>query len=78
MALGFVRRTRFRITIGVIAAAVVSLFLAFRLSPWPGALLIRQVFENDANNVLKEMETHAAANVASILNERCRAGDGDA
>ncbi len=78
MALGFVRRKRFRITIGVIAMAVVSLFLAFRLSPWSDALLIRQVFENEANNVLKEMETHAAANVASILHERCRAGDGDA
>lgn len=78
MAIGFVRRKRFLIPIGVIATAVVSLFLAFRLGPWPGALLIRQVFENDANDVLKEMVTHAPANVASILNERCRAGDGDA
>lgn len=78
MAKRFMRRKRFRVTAGVIAAVILSILLAFNLSPWPGALVIRAVFENDANNVLKEMETHAPEGVASIRNEQYRAGDSNA
>ncbi|HEV2528755.1 MAG TPA: alpha/beta hydrolase [Thermomicrobiales bacterium] len=57
---------------------MVAALLAFNLSPWPGALLIRHVFEDGADNVREQMEKHAPDGVASILNEQYRAGDEDA
>ncbi len=41
--------------VGVVVAAVV----AFNVSPWPGALLIRSVFQSNAEKVLTIMQTYA-------------------
>ncbi|MEJ7839640.1 MAG: alpha/beta hydrolase fold domain-containing protein [Thermomicrobiales bacterium] len=60
--------------IALIAATVVT----FKTSPWPGALLIRPLFEADARNVKKRMAGFAPTGIASILNETYRPGDRDA
>jgi acetyl esterase/lipase len=60
------------VTLGVVAA------LAFALNPWPGAMLIRVVFERGANEVKAEIAPYAPGGVASITGEQYRPGDGDA
>jgi acetyl esterase/lipase len=74
----FYRRKAFRWTVGVAGGVVLATALAFALSPWPGALLIRRVFEDDAANVKEAMEAFAPEGVAAITNEQYRADDDDA
>ena len=57
---------------------VVALILAFMLSPRPGALLIRWVFEADAENRKEALAAHAPEGVTSLLDQQYRKGDNDA
>ena len=41
---------------GIVAGILIVLGLAFRLSPWPGALVIRSVFERGGHNTLVAMQ----------------------
>ena len=74
----FYRRRWFLWPVGTIVGLVLVTVLAFNLSPWPGAMLIRAVFEDDAANVKAAMQKHAPEGVASITNQEYRAGDDDA
>ncbi|WP_022884608.1 alpha/beta hydrolase [Glaciibacter superstes] len=46
-----------------------------RGSPWPGAMLIRAVFERDAREVLRAMQRYAPEGVTAVLDQRYREGD---
>lgn len=75
----FYRRKWFLWPVGTIVSLVLVALLAFNLSPWPGALLIRTVFERGAEQSRAEQARHAPdGGIASILNESYRPGDGDA
>ncbi|MGI8485134.1 MAG: alpha/beta hydrolase, partial [Thermomicrobiales bacterium] len=69
------RQKRVWVPIGVLAGLIVSVLVAFNVSPWPGAMLIRSVFESDAANVKKAMMAHAPQGIALIENEQYREGD---
>lgn len=74
----FYRRKWFLWPVGLIIGLILTTVLAFNLSPWPGALLIRTVFDNNAAEVKAAMEKHAPEGVASITDQPYRDGDDDA
>ena len=75
----FYRRKWFLWPVGTVAGLVIAILLAFNLSAWPGALLIRAVFNHGAEQTRAEMVRHApASGIASIRNETYRPGDRDA
>ena len=74
----FYRRRWFLWTAGILTGLVLAALLAFNLSPRPGALLIRAVFDDNAASVRRALEKHAPEGVALISNEQYRPGDDDA
>jgi acetyl esterase len=61
-----------------IAAVVVIIVTAFVVSPWPGSMVIRSVFEYNANQTLDKMDPYSPDGITVKLNESYRAGDPDA
>jgi acetyl esterase/lipase len=74
----FFRRKWFLWPIGSLLTIVICIVLAFNLSPWPSALLIRYVFESGAADVEKDMEQFAPTGIVELLNEQYQPDDGDA
>lgn len=75
----FYRRRWFLWPVAIVAALVIGILLAFNLSPTPGALLIRAVFNQGAEKAKAEMQRHApTSGIASLRNEAYRPGDPDA
>ncbi|MGC0365542.1 acetyl esterase [Rhodococcus sp. 27YEA15] len=71
-------RRRVLWTSGALVFLVGGVALAFVLSPRPGALAVRWVFERDAAEVTSAMQKHAPAGVDSIKDQQYRDGDSDA
>ncbi|MGW6657447.1 alpha/beta hydrolase [Rhodococcus sp. NPDC055024] len=65
-------------TLGTVIVLVGAVVLAFVLSPRPGALTVRWVFDRDAVKVTEALEKHAPGGVDSIKDEHYRADDDDA
>ena len=63
---------------GAIAVLGAACYIAFQVSPWPAALLIRRAFEQDGRQVSQALAQHVPAGVAAQLNERYDRGDPDA
>jgi acetyl esterase/lipase len=61
-----------------IGVFLVTTLIVINVTPWPGAMLIRYLFESGAADVKEAMEKHAPEGVASILDEPYRPGDDDA
>lgn len=63
-------------------AAAIALILAgvltFTLSPWPGAFVIRIVFNRDAENTTRALERHTPSGVVEIRDQQYRSGDSKA
>jgi acetyl esterase len=59
----------------VIGAAAVTTAAVCKLSPWPAALLVRFVFENDGARVLKALRAHAPGGVDRATGIRYRPHD---
>jgi acetyl esterase/lipase len=74
----FYRRKWFLWPVGTIVTVVLVALIAVNVSPWPGALLIRSVFEDGAAKTQAALEKHAPEGVASITNEQYRPDDDDA
>jgi hypothetical protein len=55
-------------TLGAIGALLIGTIVAFQVSPWPGAMVVRAVFTNGAANVSKIMAPFAPDNVESTFN----------
>ncbi len=65
--------------VGAIAIVVVAVGAIFRVTPWPGAMIIRAVFEKDSAKVKKALEAHQPRiPIAVAANEQYKSGDGDA
>lgn len=62
---------------GLVLFVVVAL-IAFNLSPWPGAWLIRREFQKDGADVKRAMEAHAPGGISSLTDQPYRSGDSDA
>jgi acetyl esterase/lipase len=54
----FYKRKGFLWTLGSIVGVVIIVALAFRVSPWPGSLVIRKVFNDNGAKTLRAMEKH--------------------
>lgn len=75
----FYKRKGFLWPVGSIIGLIVIVAIIFRVSPWPGALLIRAVFEDGAAKVLKAMEHHPPSKpITTIANQQYRENDKDA
>lgn len=75
--------TRFlRVAAGVLVAGLALaavVWIAFRVSPWPGALLIRRAFEQGAAEASRALARHVPPGVVdSVIGERYDPADGDA
>jgi acetyl esterase/lipase len=74
----FFRKKWFLWPVGLLLTIVICIVLAFNLSPWPSALLIRYVFESGADDVKKEMQQFAPGGITELPDESYRPDDGDA
>ncbi|HET7302795.1 MAG TPA: alpha/beta hydrolase [Candidatus Saccharimonadales bacterium] len=72
------RQWAIRLGVGV-TVALLLLYVSFQVSPWPGALVIRYVFNKGGHKTLVAMEqTLPDYPVVTVANEQYRAGDKDA
>lgn len=69
---------RARRVLGSLAVFAVGAAVAFVTSPWPGALVVRAVFERSARKATATLAPHAPDGVASIRDQQYRDGDDDA
>lgn len=73
------RKKAFLWTVGSAVVLLLALLLAFRLSPWPGALVIRTAFNNGDRKSLAKMEAALPDYPVTVQRDRqYRAGDNDA
>lgn len=64
---------------GSIFGIVLVILLAFKVSPWPGALVIRTVFNADSSKSKKALEKHTPSKpITALANEHYAPGDTDA
>jgi acetyl esterase len=61
---------------GALAGLSIVTYIAFQVSPWPSALVIRRTMNGGA--LMRSLEKHIPPNIAAQLNENYRAGDTDA
>ncbi len=64
--------------VGAVAGVTVAGRIAFRVSPWPGAMIIRKAFDHGAAKTKAALQRHAATGVDRLLDQRYRADDPDA
>lgn len=53
-----------------IAAVILIILLAFRVSPWPGVLIIRADFNNNGGKVLEKMKKHALSSPVTVVSDQ--------
>jgi acetyl esterase len=74
----FYKRKGFLWSVGVVVGLIATILIAFRVSPWPGALVIRAVFENDSSKVTHALEAHMPSKpITAIANQQYRQDDKD-
>jgi len=66
------------IGVASILAVVVLVWVAFQVSPWPNALLIRQAFAKNNAKVAAALQKYAPNNVTQVQNQHYKSDDGDA
>lgn len=75
----FYQRKSFLWPVGSVIVLVACVLLLFRVTPWPGAMIIRSVFNKDSAKTLASLETHIpSVPVESLLNQQYRPNDADA
>ena len=75
----FYKKTWFLRTVGISIATILFVLFIFRVSPAPGALLIRVVFEQNGAKTLKAMEKHTPNKAVTVIrDQQYRANDSDA
>lgn len=71
------RRRGFWWPVGILGGLVVVAVVIFTATPWPGALLIRSVFDNGAQKIKTALEPHAPDDVTRLANQRYQEGSPD-
>lgn len=75
----FYRKKYFLWIAGCSVGLLLIVLLAFRISPWPGSLIIRTVFDKNDVKVLQALEKHTTnVPIATLANQSYQAGDPDA
>jgi acetyl esterase/lipase len=75
----FYQKRSFRITIGSIVGFIVLVLFIFRVSPAPGAWVIRSVFDRNSAKILAALEKHQpSVAITSEFNRQYRKNDADA
>lgn len=75
----FYQKKSFRITIGSIIGLIALVLIIFRVSPAPGAWVIRSVFDRNSAKVLAALEKHQpSVDITDVLNQQYRKNDLDA
>jgi acetyl esterase len=64
--------------LGVVLMLSSAVYVAFRVSPWPSALMIRNGMNRGATGLARSLEKYTPSDVSSQLNENYRTGDADA
>lgn len=64
--------------LGAAVIVIAAGYIAFRVSPWPSALLVRVLFEQHARTISKALEKHVPAGVVAVLDEHYDPTDEDA
>lgn len=65
-------------TLLVLFTLAIIVFAAFKLSPWPSAMIIRNVFNKGGVSTNDALEKHTPKNITAILDEVYDAADKDA
>lgn len=72
----FYRRKTFLWITGSIVGLIVIVLIAFRVSPWPGAMIIRSVFTRGDIKTSKALEKHQpSVGIATITDQKYRSND---
>lgn len=67
------------IRIGAVLVALAGIiWIAFQVSPWPNALLIRDEFTKGSEAISRKQEKYVPGNITQIENQQYKAGDNDA
>jgi acetyl esterase len=75
----FYRRKPFLWTIGSIVGVIILVLLLFRLTPWPGAMVIRAVFNKGGAETLQKLEKHTPTTpITTITDQSYIPNDSDA
>lgn len=64
--------------IAVLAFLQLGIWLAFQVSPWPNALLIRHAFDQNSAKVAAAQQKYVPAGITQIQDQQYRSGDNDA
>src|SRR5215831_6493062 len=62
----------------IVPVVILATMVAFHVSPWPSALLIRRAFEREMISVSQALEKHVPPALSAQLDERYDAADPDA
>lgn len=60
-----------------VSVIIIATIIAFKTSPWPGALVIRYAFDRGGEKTSQALEKHVPSGVTSIINEQYRPDDKD-
>ncbi|HTE58272.1 MAG TPA: alpha/beta hydrolase [Verrucomicrobiae bacterium] len=71
----FYRRAGVRWGAGGFLVLAVSVLLAFRLSPWPGALVIRAVFDDGGAKTKQALQKHAPPGISKLADQQYSRSD---
>ncbi len=75
----FYRRKAFLWSAGSILAVVIVVLIWFKISPWPGAMIIRYVFSQNDAKASKALAKHTPSTPISVVaNQQYRPSDADA
>lgn len=66
----FYRRKAFLWPVGICVGVVIVLVLSFKLSPWPGTLLIRSVFNKGGEKTLAALQKHTPQTPITVLSDQ--------
>jgi len=64
------RHKRIFIPLGVILALILGVLIAFRVSPFPGAFIIRTVFESDAKRTYAPLQEHVPSQPIQTIKDQ--------
>lgn len=64
--------------VGIVIVISAIIYTAFQVSPWPSALLVGDLFEQNSHKVSQALEKYVPGSVASTLNVQYKTDDEDA
>ncbi|HJP96519.1 MAG TPA: alpha/beta hydrolase [Candidatus Saccharimonadales bacterium] len=63
---------------GALVVLAIAVYIAFQVSPWPNALVIRYFFDKGGTKMAASMEKYVPAGIVSVKNQQYRERDKDA